>query len=117
MKKILVIDDDNFILEYIQGLLEDEYTVFTAKDGQEGLDLYVKHKPELVILDLVMPVLDGYQFLDEVNDKRNNTKFIVLTGAPESRRTRLTDYNVDDIISKPFKNQEFAKRIRIAINR
>ena len=68
-KSVLVIDDDKLMLNFLNGLLENEYDVMSADNGKDGMSLLLLHKPDLVILDLVMPYIDGYKFLNILNEK------------------------------------------------
>ncbi|MBI4095210.1 MAG: response regulator transcription factor [Candidatus Liptonbacteria bacterium] len=69
-KKILVVEDDKFLLEMLSGELKKEgYTVLTAKDGKSGLALALGEKPDLILLDLLLPVMDGFSMLQELNKK------------------------------------------------
>lgn len=82
MAKILIIEDDPFIRNvYDKILTKDNHRVVTAKDGQEGLDAAERHSPDLIILDMMMPVLDGIQFLEAYNikEKHPTVKVIVLS--------------------------------------
>jgi len=82
MAKILIIEDDPFIRNvYDKILTKDNHRVVTAKDGQEGLDAAERYSPDLIILDMMMPVLDGIQFLEAYNikEKHPTVKVIVLS--------------------------------------
>jgi len=82
MAKILIIEDDPFIRNvYDKILTKDNHRVVTAKDGQEGLDAAERHNPDLIILDMMMPVLDGIQFLEayDIKEKHPTVKVIVLS--------------------------------------
>ena len=115
MKKILVIDDDDFVLDYVEGILEDYYTVIKTKDPRVGLQKYKEVCPDLIILDLVMPVMDGYEVIKEIQTDVNNPPIIVLTGAPDELKEKLTYFNIKALVTKPFKNNEFLKKVRSAL--
>ena len=112
MKKILLVDDDKYMLDYMQGILEDDYEVIAASNGKDGMSLLLLHNPDLVVLDLVMPYLDGYQFLDILRDKSLDPKVVILTGVPAHMRESLDSSQVLDIIVKPFKSQDFLDKIK-----
>ncbi|KJR43171.1 Signal transduction response regulator, receiver region domain protein, partial [Candidatus Magnetoovum chiemensis] len=102
---ILVIDDDKLIREAIvKYLKEDKYTVYTAKNGQEGLDVYNREKPSLILLDLIMPVMNGYEFIDKVKlTVFDPLSIIVLTGYSDSETlNELFDHGVSAFLRKPF---------------
>jgi DNA-binding response OmpR family regulator len=88
MKKILVVEDDLFISEmYVNKLRGEGFEVFLAKDGQEAVDKTKELKPDLVLLDIVLPKKDGFEALKEIknSDEAKETKVILLTnlGQPE----------------------------------
>lgn len=65
--KILIIDDEQELLDLLKMMLEtEEYEVITAKDGKEGVEKFKEHKPELIICDIIMPKMDGYEVLREI---------------------------------------------------
>ena len=110
--KILLVDDDPDILEAMSAvLLSHEYTVVTAKDGQEGLTKLRSETPDLMILDLMMPRMDGFAVCEELLDPRwakySNIPIIILTAVREDagrRRYELgsgLQLRVNDYIEKP----------------
>ena len=110
---ILVIDDMKFNRVILSRLLEDEYDIQEAADGQEGLDYIEKHTDEVccVLLDLIMPVMGGVDFL-KIAARRNYLDLfpvIVVTGEQEmSLIQECFDYGISDFIRKPI-NTEFVK--------
>ena len=112
MKKVLIVDDDDFVLEYVDGILQDYYEVMTALDGSIGYEQYQKHKPDLVIIDLVMPVMDGYELIDKIKESGDDPEIIILTGAPDEIKKKLTYYKIKAVVTKPFKNNDFLKTVR-----
>ena len=111
--KILVIDDDPDILEAIRAVLEaHSHQVITARDGGEGLGKLKEERPDLMILDLMMPIIDGFAVLKEVQDPRrskySNIPILILTSVKEEasrRRYELEtglELNVDDYVEKPI---------------
>ena len=121
MKKhssIMVIDDEQEILRLLKRTLEPEgYDVVTANGGVSALLLMEERRPDLVILDIMMPGLDGFQVLDFIR-KRSNIPVIMLTGRGEV--TTLRDALVlgaDDYVRKPFGKRELLARIRAKLRR
>lgn len=111
--KILVVDDDPDIRDAISMILESQdYKVTTAKNGAEGLAAIKADKPDLMILDLLMPQTDGFSVIRELNDARlskyRDIPILVLTSVREEasrRRYELEtglEFDVDDYIEKPF---------------
>jgi DNA-binding response OmpR family regulator len=111
--KILLVDDDPDILEVMSAvLLANDYTVVTAKDGQEGLVKLRSEKPDLMVLDLMMPRMDGFAVCNELLDPRwakySNIPIIILTSVREDagrRRYELgtgLQLRVSDYLEKPI---------------
>ncbi|NRA43521.1 MAG: response regulator [Oligoflexales bacterium] len=111
-KSVLVIDDDKLMLNFLNGLLENEYDVMSADNGKDGMSLLLLHKPDLVILDLVMPYIDGYKFLNILNEKNITPKLILITGVPPDKRDAIDGTNVLEIILKPFTSENFLKVVK-----
>ena len=116
MKKVLIVDDDDFVTEYVEGILQDHYQVFTALNGASGFAQYMEHKPELVIIDLVMPVMDGYQLIDKIKDAGEEPSIMILTGAPDEIKQKLNYYKIKAVVTKPFKNQKFLETVKGILN-
>ena len=107
MKKILLIEDDTVLRENTAELLRlSDYEVMTAANGKIGLDLVKKVKPDIIICDIIMPVLDGYSVLEELS-KHHDTKFIPFIFLSAKAKTqdirKGMDLGADDYIAKPFK--------------
>ena len=121
MKKhtcIMVVDDEQAILRLLSRTLEPEgYGVVVADNGRSALELLEEHKPDLVILDIMMPGLDGFQVLDLIR-QRSNVPIIMLTARCEV----TTLYNAlvlgaDDYVRKSFRTRELLARIRAKLRR
>ena len=85
-KKILVIEDDFLLLEmYAITLTGEGYTVFKASDGAAGLELIAKEKPDVILLDLNMPSVSGFQVLSDLKDEGNQTPVIVISNTDEQQ--------------------------------
>lgn len=115
MKKILVIDDAEFILESTSSLLEFEgYEVITAENGLEGLTKAFDESPDLILCDISMPEMDGYEVLENIrkNDKTHRTPFIFLTAFNEKSNMRdgMTK-GADDYLVKPYTRDEIVEAI------
>jgi len=120
--KILVVDDDPDILEAISAVLESHsHQVVTARDGEEGLSKLKEERPELMILDLLMPKMDGFAVLKELQDPRrskySNIPVLILTSVREDvsrRRYELEtglELNVDDYVEKPIDPHALVERV------
>lgn len=110
MKKILLIEDNDDIRENTAEILElANYHVFTAENGKTGVEIALKEKPDLIICDIMMPVLDGYGVLHLIhkNPEIQNTPFIFLSAKTERTEIRKgMALGADDYITKPFDGTE-----------
>lgn len=119
MKKVLIVEDDIGILES----LKDEFesygcTVFSAQDGEKGLNLARKKKPDLIILDLMLPVKDGYEVCRELRNEGNKTPIIMLTAKDQELDKVLgLELGADDYVTKPFSLRELMARARAVSRR
>ncbi|MEM5778320.1 MAG: response regulator [Candidatus Aenigmatarchaeota archaeon] len=119
-KKIMVVDDEENILELVKAILEKEkFSIITAKSGKECLDLLKKVKPDLILMDLMMPSMTGKETTKKIreNPKTKNIKIIFLTVArlSEVGMEELDKLNVSDYITKPFDNEDLVRRVKRAI--
>jgi DNA-binding response OmpR family regulator len=128
VKKILVIDDDPDILEALTIILESqEYEVITAQNGIKGLASLKAEKPDLIILDMLMPKMDGFAFCKELKDPRwtkfRKTPILVLSSVREDasrRRFELEtslELDVDDYIEKPVSPDKLIVRVEKLMKR
>jgi len=118
-QKILIIDDDTALLELVDLVLAGEgYEVLKADNGLDGLRLLFSQKPDLVLLDVVMPKMDGWltcQRIREISD----VPIIMLTGIQQTEEdiVRGLDYGADEYLFKPVGNRELVARIRSVMRR
>ena len=121
MKKILIIEDDSKSRSNIKYILEaNGYKVFSAEDGAEGIDLAMEIRPDLVICDILMPVVDGYKVKEELstNPKTSSIPFIFLSAKSDLCDIRKgMNLGADDYLTKPFKIADLLKAIEARINR
>lgn len=115
-KKVLIIDDEKDFFEIIRVRLEAwGYEAFAAYDGYEGLEKARESKPDLILLDIMMPKMDGYQVcrLLKFDEELQKTPVILLTARGQDQ-DRLTGKEVgaDDYIVKPFENKELQATIK-----
>ena len=117
--RILVVEDDLQIQDLIvEFLLSQDYIVDTANDGVEGYEKFKEEKYDLVILDIMMPRLDGYSLCKMIKkaDKQVGIIFLTALGDEESE-IKGFDMEVDDYISKPFSFKVFIKRVEAVLRR
>jgi DNA-binding response OmpR family regulator len=103
-KTILVVDDDLELSDGLRAVLEKKgYRVFQARDGQQGKQLVYQHRPDLVILDMMMPRMGGYPVLEHFKGKTDAPPIIMITANEGSRHKAYAEYlGVVDYIRKPF---------------
>jgi two-component system phosphate regulon response regulator PhoB len=118
---ILVIDDEKDLIELIRYNLEKEgYDIIAATDGQTGLEVATKHRPDLVVLDLMMPGIDGLAVCQKLraDQKVGRTPVIMLTAkATEADRIVGLELGADDYITKPFSPREVVARVKAVLRR
>jgi len=118
-KKILVVDDDRFILEFVKIVLTKEgFEVLSADNGQKGLDIAIKEKPDIILADLMMPVMDGAELCKKVKSipSLNETLFLVLSAKTDKNdRIKLLNLGADDFITKPVSKGELIAKINAFI--
>jgi two-component system alkaline phosphatase synthesis response regulator PhoP len=119
--RILLIDDEDDILEFVKyNLTRDGYEVFTASNGAEGLQVALKVKPHLILLDMMMPVLDGIETCKALRGSPAlKNVMIVFLSAIGSEETQLQGYNAgaDDYINKPIKMNILRSRVQAILKR
>ena len=118
-KKILVVDDEPNIVDILRFNLQREgYEVLAAYDGQEGLDKALREGPDLILLDVMLPMMDGFQVCEELRKTDRLTPIIMLTAREEERdRVMGLELGADDYVVKPFSVRELLARVRTNIRR
>jgi len=121
MKKILLIEDNDDVRENTAEILElSSYRVISAPNGKVGIEKAIKEKPDLIICDIMMPVLDGYGVLHAIhkNEQLKNTPFIFLTARAERTDMRKgMELGADDYITKPFTGAELLNAVDIRLSK
>lgn len=118
MNKILIIDDDNNICELLRLYIEKEgYEVIIANDGKSALKIFEETNPKLIMLDIMLPELDGWQVCREIR-KKSDCPIIMLTAKDEVFDKVLgLELGADDYIVKPFEGKEVVARIKAVLRR
>ncbi len=119
MESVLVVEDDWSIAHGLkQNLKFEGYEVYIAPDGERGLEMASEHKPDLVLLDVMLPKLNGFEVLRELRRLGLDMPVIVLTAKGEEiDKVRGLDLGADDYMTKPFSLQELLARVRAALRR
>lgn len=119
--KVLIVEDEEHISELIKYNLEASgYQVIAAYDGEEGLKAVIEHKPDLVILDLMLPKMDGISVCNKLrNNKETEDISIIMLTAKSSETDKIIGLEIgaDDYITKPFSVRELQARIKTVLRR
>ncbi len=118
MTKILIIDDEPSIVNLVQAYLKPEgYEVYTASDGIRGLKAARAFKPDLLVLDLMLPGMDGMELLSQL--RRESNVYVILLTAKAEETDKIVGLSVgaDDYMTKPFSPRELVARIKAALRR
>ena len=118
-KRILVVDDEQSIVTLLKYNLEQAgYEVITALDGEEGLRLAVEETPELLVLDLMLPKLDGLEVCKQLRQLKVNVPILMLTAKDDEFDKVLgLELGADDYLTKPFSPREVVARIKAILRR
>lgn len=119
MARILVVEDDPIIRTTVAYALKRAgFETLESGDGAEGLDLALNVRPDLVVLDLMLPGLDGYRFAEEVRRSDQDVAIIMVTALDQERdKVRGLDAGADDYLTKPFSMEELLARVRANLRR
>ncbi|ASS95915.1 response regulator transcription factor [Peribacillus simplex] len=118
-KKILVVDDEQSIVTLLQYNLEQSgYSVITASDGEQGLEAAVDIRPDLVVLDLMLPKMDGLEVCKQLRQQKINIPILMLTAKDDEFDKVLgLELGADDYLTKPFSPREVVARIKAILRR
>jgi DNA-binding response OmpR family regulator len=117
-KKILVVDDKLELRTLLKSYLSQEgFDVVTASDGQEALYVARHEKPNLIILDLMMPEMGGYEFMRAYNREANTPVVILTAKIDENDKVLGLELGADDYVTKPFSPRELTARVRAVLRR
>jgi CheY-like chemotaxis protein len=118
-KSILIIEDNKIIRGVIKDWLEGHFTVLAAADGEEGINLYEKHREELdlIITDIMMPRICGDGVVEYVREQDKNIPILCITGeCEEDTRKKIMSFEKVKIIGKPFTESELNQAIQIMLS-
>ena len=118
MKKILIADDNEDITDILSNYIEREgYEAVVAKDGEQALELFESEEPVLVLLDIMMPKIDGYEVCRAIRRKSGVPIILVTARGEDFERVMGLDIGADDYIVKPFSPNEVMARVRAVLRR
>jgi two-component system, OmpR family, response regulator ResD len=117
-QKILIIEDEEGIIHLINLYLKDAgYTVIIAKDGADGLALHAREHPDLVILDIMLPAIDGFEVCRRIRTWSKTPILMLTARGDEEDRVNGLELGADDYLVKPFSPRELVSRVRAVLRR
>lgn len=117
-RKVLVVDDEKNIVDIVAFNLNKEgYDVLVAYDGRTGLEIALKEKPELVLLDIMMPNLDGFEVCKKIREKSQVPIIMLTARAEEVDKVLGLELGADDYVTKPFSVRELMARVKANIRK
>ncbi|MDR1194815.1 MAG: response regulator transcription factor [Peptococcaceae bacterium] len=115
-EKILIIEDEQNIVSFLTTILAaNDYQVLSAFNGKEAISIAASHAPDLILLDLGLPDMDGALVLQQVREWTDTPLIVVSARQDEQEKVRLLDMGANDYMTKPFGNSELLARIRTAL--
>lgn len=118
MSKILVVDDEKAIVDILKFNLEREgFEVVTAGDGEEGIDKFRLDQPDLILLDIMMPKIDGLQACKTIRNESNVPIIMITARAEEVDKVLGLEFGADDYVTKPFGVRELIARVKSNLRR
>jgi putative two-component system response regulator len=114
-KRILVVDDNEIDLELVEFMLQDKYTIFPTKSGKEALDYLLHNSVDLILLDLIMPEMDGWETFSRIKDLGliSNVPIAFLTSVHGTyEQNHAKEIGAADYIFKPYTRNELLKKIK-----
>lgn len=116
--KILIVDDDRTLIQFLEDyLFEDGYTVVSADRGQKALRMFFDERPDIVVLDVMMPGMDGWEVCARIRELSDTPVILLTAKTSEADKLRGFRLGVDDYVTKPFSLAELAARIHAVLGR
>jgi CheY-like chemotaxis protein len=108
MRSVMIVDDETAMREILKIMLRD-YKIIEASNGKEAVELYKKEKPDLVLMDIMMPVMSGIDAVKEIKKIDPNAKIVAITAYASTKGEKAIEVGVDRIVRKPFTRKEILK--------
>lgn len=118
-KKVLAVDDENDVLLILKTALRDDYDVSVASSGSEALEEVENFRPDVIILDMMMPGMDGLEVLEKLraNPETESIPVIFLTGVSDKKKIReALDKGTSHYITKPFNHHDLLTKVKMALD-
>jgi len=119
MKNILIVEDTELNIDLLTQLLEDDYNLLIAKDGAQGVDMAIEHKPDLILMDINLPVMDGYEATRQIrmNDALKSTPIIGLSAhAMSTHENMAIDSGCTAYLTKPINDAILFKTLEMYLS-
>lgn len=117
-ERILVVDDEPRFVRLVEANLQTEgFEIIKAKNGQQALDMAIAEKPDLILLDVMMPEMDGFQACERIREFSTVPIIMLTAKGDEDQRVRGLNIGADDYIVKPFSATELLARVRAVLRR
>lgn len=110
MKSVMIVDDETAMREILKIMLKD-YKIFEATNGREAVEKYKKERPDVVLMDIMMPMMGGIEAVREIKKINPNAKIVAITAYAGSKGEKALEAGVDVILKKPFTRKEVIKVI------
>lgn len=113
MSRILIVEDEPRLASFMEkGLQKQGFNTLVATDGEQALLMTQKHDFDLLLLDLGLPIIDGWTVLQKLRNQENNVPVIIVTALDEQEfKTKKQQYNVAEYLSKPFRFQDLLQQV------
>jgi len=115
-KKVLIVDDEPGIIVALQFLMEQNgYTTMVAFSGEEAVEAVTRHHPDLILLDIMLPVVDGFEVCQRIreNPEWNDIRIVLVTAlGSEANVTKGLDLGADAYVTKPFSNADLVAKVK-----
>jgi len=109
--RVMIVEDDLAVLEALKLMLEDSYEVIVALNGREAITLYESFKPDIVLMDISMPEVDGVEATRAILEKDPNAVIVCVTAFAAHRGKEILEAGAKEIIEKPFTRKHLMERI------
>ncbi|AIG97264.1 MAG: Response regulator [Archaeoglobus fulgidus] len=110
-RRVMVVEDDSAVLETVQIMLGDKYEIIPATNGEEAVKKYKMFKPDVVLMDVMMPVMDGVEATKEIKKIDPQAKIIGLTAYARKKGKELLDAGALEVVEKPFTRRQLIEVI------
>jgi len=110
-KRVLIVEDDLAVLEVLQMMLSENYEIYSARNGREAIYSYKMYKPDIVLMDIVLPDMDGVETTKEIKSRFSDAKIIGITAFAVQKGKDLLKAGALEIIEKPFTKKKLVDTI------